>query len=688
MEPGEANGVAPLLKRRRSFRCLSCGLLSFLAVLVSLLASARLALSLILGGRGDVVEPTEPLIGQGQRQDLSPPITLPRMPHVTSTAARANVLAAGIIVLDGGSGLFPNETCVTNRSQVEIEVRTGANSATPGMWQSAYIATQCCEVGSDFCHRANGTDCIVGHYKNGIRPMAQGAAVQLCATLGLHLCNQSCAGTGCGYNHLPVWTGLPCTIANHSTTRRHFEPQEQYRSLREPLAVSPMPPTRSHRSMPPPPQFQPQPQQATVSVPFASPPTPMEAQGFSPLTSSSSSSGRVILASHHVPAPPLLPLPPPFQIDAEPHLLPPPRLNTLPPGLRPADMTQQLLPAALPAAASKGPSPPRPPNLPPRPFLPSPSPAPTPPQLCPLLTPRPPPSPLPNPNLMQLFPLSHVSAPDLPAVPPGGPPRDPPPPAPFSPEPSPPPPPCPRHPPPLPLSPPSPPSSPIPCHLLVRPRADLTSCGSLAGTDLRGVNLFRATLDGVDLSGANLDAGLLDGASFIGANLSGATMRNTRALGIKLTGADLRGASFLRTELRGADMRDAQATDSDLSYADLRGASIIGWRDSPRVRFDHALLGDPGPWLHSSPTSILSCDLTSSSLVSADVRNVHIENSSFEARTHTPPPPPPTPPPPPPTPPLPPPYPPLTPPTPSIRLATLRRRSSACLQSRTATWDG
>ena len=30
------------------------------------------------------------------------------------------------------------------------------------------------------------------------------------ACRGLRLCRRSCAGTGCGYDALPVWTGLPC----------------------------------------------------------------------------------------------------------------------------------------------------------------------------------------------------------------------------------------------------------------------------------------------------------------------------------------------------------------------------------------------------------------------------------------------------------------------------------------------
>ena len=35
-------------------------------------------------------------------------------------------------------------------------------------------------------------------------------AVWECQRRGLRLCQQSCAGEGCGYDAFPVWTGIPC----------------------------------------------------------------------------------------------------------------------------------------------------------------------------------------------------------------------------------------------------------------------------------------------------------------------------------------------------------------------------------------------------------------------------------------------------------------------------------------------
>ena len=77
----------------------------------------------------------------------------------------------------------------------------------------------------------------------------------------------------------------------------------------------------------------------------------------------------------------------------------------------------------------------------------------------------------------------------------------------------------------------------------------LSSRGSLANTDLRGLDLRKQTL-----SGAKLAEAALTGANLTAANLRAAT----------LTGADLRGAN-----LSGADLRWA-----NLALADLTGAVL------------------------------------------------------------------------------------------------------------------
>ena len=50
--------------------------------------------------------------------------------------------------------------------------------------------------------------CIAG---NPPRPYTFAQAEQLCAEAGLEMCEQNCAGAGCGYNTHPVWTRLPCS---------------------------------------------------------------------------------------------------------------------------------------------------------------------------------------------------------------------------------------------------------------------------------------------------------------------------------------------------------------------------------------------------------------------------------------------------------------------------------------------
>ena len=63
------------------------------------------------------------------------------------------------------------------------------------------------------------------------------------------------------------------------------------------------------------------------------------------------------------------------------------------------------------------------------------------------------------------------------------------------------------------------------------------------------------------------------------------------------------------------------AHDTDFSYADLRGAKLYSVHQAKRVRFDHALLGDPGTWNHSSPTSFTDNILPSGSFVGTDLRS-------------------------------------------------------------------
>ena len=78
------------------------------------------------------------------------------------------------------------------------------------------IAAQCCDPSaSSPCRRYTGgafsnndRGCIGGKPP---RPTTFFEAEALCEQAGLVMCEQSCAGEGCDYNRLPVWSKLTCT---------------------------------------------------------------------------------------------------------------------------------------------------------------------------------------------------------------------------------------------------------------------------------------------------------------------------------------------------------------------------------------------------------------------------------------------------------------------------------------------
>ena len=155
-----------------------------------------------------------------------PPHTwsLPPTPPPPPAAPRLRQLPeGGVQVVDGGSGHFPAVTCVTDPAMEAVD--------------DAPIAVQCCDLVSGDCRRhtagaaATAAEmelaCVGGWgYENattasqveaplvpssgGIHRASFSRAVWECEQRGLRLCQQSCAGQGCGYDELPVWTALPC----------------------------------------------------------------------------------------------------------------------------------------------------------------------------------------------------------------------------------------------------------------------------------------------------------------------------------------------------------------------------------------------------------------------------------------------------------------------------------------------
>ena len=121
----------------------------------------------------------------------------------------------------------------------------------------------------------------------------------------------------------------------------------------------------------------------------------------------------------------------------------------------------------------------------------------------------------------------------------------------------------------------------------------------LAGTDLAGALLPKATLRGVDLSdavltdarldGADLRQAVLSAADLCRADLGVATLRHARLdlcrlEGASLRGADLSGASLIGAHLAEADFAGANLTGADLSRTDLSAVKNLIQKQVEKTR--------------------------------------------------------------------------------------------------------
>jgi streptogramin lyase len=92
---------------------------------------------------------------------------------------------------------------------------------------------------------------------------------------------------------------------------------------------------------------------------------------------------------------------------------------------------------------------------------------------------------------------------------------------------------------------------------------------SLAGCNLKGLNLPNIVLVGASLQGDNLLRAQLENARLIGANMQGDNLN-----GARLPGAFLDGANLTDANLHGADLSRADLSRADLSGANLHGATL------------------------------------------------------------------------------------------------------------------
>jgi len=155
----------------------------------------------------------------------------PEAPALPQLPMHDKMPAKGVLVLDGGHGNFAKATCVTDPTQTTLGDKP--------------IAVQCCDQRTSACRRHTGgpdapatgtqSSCVGGWgyeaTKTGelvpatadIQPATFSRAVWECQRRGLRLCHASCAGAGCGYDALPVWTGLLCPDDGR-TVEEHAKP--------------------------------------------------------------------------------------------------------------------------------------------------------------------------------------------------------------------------------------------------------------------------------------------------------------------------------------------------------------------------------------------------------------------------------------------------------------------------------
>jgi len=104
---------------------------------------------------------------------------------------------------------------------------------------------------------------------------------------------------------------------------------------------------------------------------------------------------------------------------------------------------------------------------------------------------------------------------------------------------------------------------------------DLTRA-SLAGVDLRNVQLDRCDLTGADLREANLRRADLRWANLRAALLSRAILSSANLRRANLSGADLTGARLSRSDMAWANISTAALRDADLRSVSLNSAKLMG----------------------------------------------------------------------------------------------------------------
>jgi uncharacterized protein YjbI with pentapeptide repeats len=142
---------------------------------------------------------------------------------------------------------------------------------------------------------------------------------------------------------------------------------------------------------------------------------------------------------------------------------------------------------------------------------------------------------------------------------------------------------------------------------------------NLAGANLAGADLTRASLAGADLAGADLTRASLRDADLACANLSGAEF--TRAV---LINADLGGANLLEATLTSANLGGANLVGAALANANLTSANLAA-ANLTRAIIIHASLTRAGLLdANLTDANLTGADLTAASLTRADLTRTNL----------------------------------------------------------------
>ncbi len=193
---------------------------------------------------------------------------------------------------------------------------------------------------------------------------------------------------------------------------------------------------------------------------------------------------------------------------------------------------------------------------------------------------------------------------------------------------------------------------------------------SLAGADLRKINLYREDLSGANLKAADLSGADLREAKFTGTNLdqanlseanlneanlweanlvkadlSGAKLARANLWRAKLAEANLSGAYFLRADLGFADLNEANLEEADLGLANLGGAdlrranlastNINGTNLWEANLYGATLAGANLRGANLSGANLRSCDLRLADLTQAKMAGADLTGANIWGIGHT-----------------------------------------------------